>query len=1400
MYKKFLSSALVILFLLSGLSTKPAEASGLITDINRHWASADLSKWVEKGVLKGYENGMIKPDSNITRAEFVTLVNKVFGFYELSQKQFLDVDNTKWFSNEILKARASGYIAGYENNVFKPESYITRQESVVIMAKAFELQNNNNYISKLKDGNSIREYAKESVAAMLEKEYITGYKDGTFMPDKYITRAETITILSQMLTDLYNKKGTYSSKEINGNVLINTEGVVLENTVIKGDLYLSAGLQNGDVTLDGVEVKGTVYVNGGGSNGVHFKDTKLVKVIVNKKEVEGVGIVTSGSTSVDSIKIKSNTKLEEKELKADGFKDVIVDSKMLSGNKVVFVGDFENVDVQSEGALLETKEAKMKLQISADMVKINGETIGKSPKAYVVNGGLQVVEIQSPIPLAIPSATATPITTSTPSKASTKNKKSSANTASTSRPSATPSTTAIPSPLATPSLSATPSPIATPCPDGTPSPSATPEATVSPSDSSKEWHMVWNDEFDGKEVNMDNWSYDIPTNGRWNKEIQSYTENNASINNGSLIIEARKEDIKEPSGETYNYSSGKLITKGKQSWTYGKFEIRAKMPTGQGIWPAIWMMPEHEPFYGTWPKCGEIDILELLGNIPNKLHGTCHFGEPHKELQGTYFLPEGQSFGDDYHIFSMEWEPGEMRWYIDGKLYHTANDWFSKDPDQAEDYTYPAPFDQDFYLILNISVGGSWPGNPDETTKFPQQMAVDYVRVYQKNEYTVHEKPINQEGTARKPLEDGNYIYNGSFDVEDPEAGEIESVQNAVYWTFLKGPAGIAAINIDEDTMHVQIENGGTADYSVQLLQAPIHLEKGAKYRASFDAKGEEEREIKLKIGGDGDNGWKDYGGIAPFKISTEMKPYEFEFTMNDNTDVKARFEFNMGLNDNDVWIDNVKLIKIEEAPVQDPSTVARPPLLKGNYIYNGTFDQGVNRMGFWNFTKDDSASAVPYIGSGVDERRFESRIADGGDSKEAIQLTQSGLNIQNGKAYKVSFEASAEKARAIDVEIVSNSNKSIIFSKTIEIGQKNETYQFEFTMDGTSDKNGELKFNLGGNDGDVYIDNVVLKKLTTDEVEGNLLVNGVFNALTGWTSEAYDPGKASFENTEEQFKASIDSVGSEGWNVQLFQDNVQLEEGEKYEVSFDAKSTLDRKVVVQLQKTSDWASYFQENVSLTNELKTYKYEFTMNKETDKVSRFSFALGNTDKTAYDKHEVIIDNVVVRKVVTPATLILNGTFDTDKEHWAEYWGGSWEDSPKGASNGTATGSCNIVNGELEVNITNVGIQTYTPQIKQEKLSFEKGATYTLSFKSRALEARSIKVDVMNSEYKWYGGSDFDLTTEDDIYTLTFTVNESIGDDGVLTISDGLLAINFGTIPDKTSLATTVYLDDITLIKK
>ena len=147
------------------------------------------------------------------------------------------------------------------------------------------------------------------------------------------------------------------------------------------------------------------------------------------------------------------------------------------------------------------------------------------------------------------------------------------------------------------------------------------------------------------------------------------------------------------------------------------------------------MMPTDEDFYGQWPKCGEIDIMEVLGDNTGTTHGTLHFGEPHTQSQGTYRLTKGD-FAREYHVYACEWEPGEIRFYVDDVLYFTEKDWFTK-KDGADKAAYPAPFDQPFYMILNVAVGGSWVGYPDETTQFGEnaRLVVDYVRVYQKDEF-----------------------------------------------------------------------------------------------------------------------------------------------------------------------------------------------------------------------------------------------------------------------------------------------------------------------------------------------------------------------------------------------------------------------------------------------------------------------------------------------------------------------------------------------------------------------------------------------------------------------------------------------------------------------------------------
>lgn len=256
-------------------------------------------------------------------------------------------------------------------------------------------------------------------------------------------------------------------------------------------------------------------------------------------------------------------------------------------------------------------------------------------------------------------------------------------------------------------------------------PATRPDPTATPTG---DWQLVWADEFDGPDgspVDPARWSFNVGGGGWGNGEYQYYSDNrleNARLEDGKLVITARKEPFKNR-----DYTSARLVTINKGDWRYGRVEVRARLPVGQGIWPAIWMLPT-DYTYGGWPKSGEIDIMEMLGHETSRVYGTIHFGDPHGSAGEQYDLQDGTTFADDYHIFAVEWEPAEIRWYVDGYHYQTQKEWFTS----STKGEYPAPFDQRFYLILNVAVGGAWPGPPDDTTVFPQSMYVDYVRVYQK--------------------------------------------------------------------------------------------------------------------------------------------------------------------------------------------------------------------------------------------------------------------------------------------------------------------------------------------------------------------------------------------------------------------------------------------------------------------------------------------------------------------------------------------------------------------------------------------------------------------------------------------------------------------------------------------
>ena len=417
--------------------------------------------------------------------------------------------------------------------------------------------------------------------------------------------------------------------------------------------------------------------------------------------------------------------------------------------------------------------------------------------------------------------------------------------------------------------------------------------------------LVWHDEFNGTELNEDDWNREEHQVGWVNNELQAYvpSADYAYVKDGELIIQPVKT---EDENGNVSYVSGRVNTQNKHDIKYGYIEARIKFPQGKGFLPAFWMMPQDEDYYGQWPKCGEIDIAEVLGDNINTTFGTLHYGEPHNQNQGTYALKDGD-FANEYHVFAIEWEPGLIKWYVDGEQFFETNDWFSKWTG-GQEKPYPAPFDQPFHVILNVAVGGDWPGDPDETTTFDEkaQMRVDYVRYFQKDSYDENvEKPVKVL-EMREADETGNFVHNSDFSV-------AEDLEDDEDWKFMAQNGGKGEAVIQDGEITITTEDAGAEEYSIQLVQPEMPMEQGCKYKLSFEAYADEARQMKPAVTAPTAN-WIRYFPDTAVDLTTEWQTFEFEFDMKDESDDKGRVEFNMGRQDSTatIHIRNVRLEKVE--------------------------------------------------------------------------------------------------------------------------------------------------------------------------------------------------------------------------------------------------------------------------------------------------------------------------------------------------------------------------------------------------------------------------------------------------------------------------------------------------------
>jgi beta-glucanase (GH16 family) len=399
------------------------------------------------------------------------------------------------------------------------------------------------------------------------------------------------------------------------------------------------------------------------------------------------------------------------------------------------------------------------------------------------------------------------------------------------------------------------------------------------------WNLVWADEFDGATLDLSKWSYQI--GGSWgNNELQYYgtNANNSYLDNGYLHIVGRQETV-----GSNNYTSARIRSRYKGDFKYGKIEARMKLPAGQGLWPAFWLMPSDD-IYGVWPQSGEVDIMEFLGHQTNKIYGTLHASNNgvHVSSQANYVLPTG-NYTDEYHVFSVVWKPDTIRFYVDNIHYGTKT---------AANLSGSFPFDQRFYILLNLAIGGNWPGAPDITTVFPADMSVDYVRVYQElpdiaisgntiveahscnlNYYlpnmaatnyvwqTPDSVAINSgQGTAQINLQwSGNSdtltatMSNAcgvqSYDL--PIAVSPNLLKNGNFeigfgnWSTTASNGAVATYSLNtlappqgNQSAKIQVSAIGASPWHVQLSQKNLHLTQGCHYTLSFKAKADADRQI----------------------------------------------------------------------------------------------------------------------------------------------------------------------------------------------------------------------------------------------------------------------------------------------------------------------------------------------------------------------------------------------------------------------------------------------------------------------------------------------------------------------------------------------------------------------------
>lgn len=442
MISKFIPKRLLCLILCFMLAFPGSLAAEAGKDYEGHWAEESIKVLFEKGFITGYNDGTFKPEAQISRAEFMAIINRAFAYNDKADISFKDVKEGEWYYEHIARAVKAGYIKGYTDGTMKPTANITRQEVSVILARILGLEETADtmVLAAIKDGDKIQEWSAKGIAAIISKGYISLNKDGSFEAARPLTRAEMAVAVEKSylkhIKKVYTNAGIFTGGTIDGSIMIDNKDITLKDTVINGDLTLGEGIGEGNVHLINVVVKGDTIVKGGGENSIVLENCNFSKIIIIK-ENNKIRILAKGNTNVDEIDVRSGTVLESDGITGEGFGYVTI-AEGLDGDALVeLIGNFESVEIRADGIQIQASGgtiANLEITKTATNVGIalasdSSITTFKTDAATTITGtgtietaqvnvsgttiGVPVTNIEKPADVTVNTGTSTPTTTTT---------------------------------------------------------------------------------------------------------------------------------------------------------------------------------------------------------------------------------------------------------------------------------------------------------------------------------------------------------------------------------------------------------------------------------------------------------------------------------------------------------------------------------------------------------------------------------------------------------------------------------------------------------------------------------------------------------------------------------------------------------------------------------------------------------------------------------------------------------------------------------------------------------------------------------------------------------------------------------------------------------------------------